>query len=332
MYSFFVGIDISKSFFHAAFLKEKEVINLGKFSNDHAGFKILLQHLEQEGSRVKNEWFICFENTGSYSKPLLNWLISQQITCREENALLISRSMGLRRGKDDIIDARDICLYAFRHRDTLQPTILTKPGIARLKKLLSRRSFLIRHRHACKVTLRDQKVEMDPDMYHIIHAQNEHLVHVFDQQILDIDQLIQQTIDENPSLRTNDQLAQSVKGIGPITSAFLIAYTHNYERFYNARKFACYSGIAPFPNCSGTSLNGKTRVSHLANKQLKALLSNGANAAIIHDQELKAYYARKRAEGKEFGPVINAVKNKLIQRVFAVIKRQTPYVTLMSYK
>ena len=332
MYSFFVGIDISKSHFHTSILVDGKVINLGEFANDHAGFKDLLNRLKAESTCPKNEWFICFENTGAYSKALLYWLTSQQIACREENALVISKSMGLRRGKDDIIDAGAICLYAFRHRDSLKATTLAKPAISRLKKLLSRRSFLIRHRHACKVTLRDQKVAMDPDMFQFIQAQNEQLIQVYNQQITAMERLIAETIDENPAMKTNDRLAQSVKGIGPIISAFFIAFTHNFERFENARQFACYSGVAPFPNRSGTSLRGKTKVSHLANKQIKAVLSNGANAAIAFDQELSAYYQRKRAEGKEYGTVINAVKNKLIQRVFAVIKRQTPYVPLMSYK
>ena len=69
----------------------------------------------------------------------------------------------------------------------------------------------------------------------------------------------------------------------------------------------------------------------MANKKMKSLLSNCANVAIMHDKEIRAYYERKLAEGKEKGSVINAVKNKLVHRVFAVIKRQTPYVRLHNY-
>ena len=331
MYSLFVGIDISKLSFHASMLSDDEVVDLGCFTNDHSGFKNLIVRLEQESSFEKSEWFICFENTGTYSKSLLEWLFSQQIACREENAMRISRSMGLRRGKDDKVDARDICLYAFRHRDNLKPTQLAKPAITRLKKLLSRRLFVVRQKHACQVSIKEQKAELDPELYQIMSDQNDRLIQLYDEQLAELEQLISQTIKEDPGMKKNDQLAQSVKGIGPVISAFILAYTHNFERFENARQFACYSGIAPFPNRSGTSLKGKTRVSPLANKQLKALLSNGANAAIAFDKELKAYYQRKRAEGKEYGTVINAVKNKLVQRVFAVIKRQTPYVPIMNY-
>lgn len=331
MYSFFVGIDISKSSFQAAVLVQNNVVDLGNFSNDQTGFKHLVCRLKQETSCSKSEWFICFENTGSYSKSLLTWLVSQQISCREENALLLSRSMGLRRGKDDKIDARDICRYAFRHRDSIQPTKLTKPVISRLKKLLSRRSFIVRQKQACQVNLQNQKAELDPDLFQVFFDQNEKIKQMYEEQLAAIEELIRQTIGQDPIMKKNDELVRSVKGIGPVTSAFILAYTHNFERFDNARQFACYSGIAPFPNRSGTTLKGKSRVSPFANKQIKALLSNGANAAIAFDKELKAYYNRKRAEGKEYGTVINAVKNKLIHRAFAVVKRQSPYVPLMNY-
>ena len=73
-------------------------------------------------------------------------------------------------------------------------------------------------------------------------------------------------------------------------------------------------------------------VSSLANKRVKALLHNGACSAITHDNELKLYYKRKLAEGKNKMSVLNAVACKLVYRAFAVIKRQSPYVNLIQYK
>lgn len=53
--------------------------------------------------------------------------------------------------------------------------------------------------------------------------------------------------------------------------------------------------------------------------------------AIVYDPEISIYYKRKREEGKRAGIVLNAIKNKLIQRVFSVVNRKTPYVKLMNY-
>lgn len=101
-------------------------------------------------------------------------------------------------------------------------------------------------------------------------------------------------------------------------------------KFDNPRKFACYCGVAPFEYTSGTSIRGKTRTSKLAAKDLKALLTRAAITAMVHDPQIKSYYARKVAEGKHKASVINAIRAKIIYRCFAVVKRQTPYVKLMA--
>ena len=89
--------------------------------------------------------------------------------------------------------------------------------------------------------------------------------------------------------------------------------------------------MAPIPYQSG-KFRGRDKVSHIGNKKLKALLSNAAVSACAFDPQIKAYSEKKKAEGKHSASVLNAVKNKLIARVFAVVKRQTPYVDVMAYK
>ncbi len=81
----------------------------------------------------------------------------------------------------------------------------------------------------------------------------------------------------------------------------------------------------PFEYSSGTSIHKRARVHHMANKLLKKQLHLCALTAMTHDPELKAYYTRKVKEGKSKMLVINNVRNKLIHRVCAVIKRQQPY-------
>jgi transposase len=110
----------------------------------------------------------------------------------------------------------------------------------------------------------------------------------------------------------------------------MIALTENFTTFSNARQFACYAGIAPFPNQSGIR-KGKRRVNKMANKKIKALLSLGAISACSYDKQMKAYRQRKLEEGKSKLVVLNNVKNKLVHRMFAVIKRQSPFVELNTY-
>jgi transposase len=94
---------------------------------------------------------------------------------------------------------------------------------------------------------------------------------------------------------------------------------------------ACYAGVAPFPYQSGTSIKGRTKVHPLADKKLKSLLNMCAISAIRHDKEIKTYYERKAAEGKNKMLIINNVKCKLLARVFAVINRKTPFINTFKF-
>ncbi|MDR1120095.1 MAG: IS110 family transposase, partial [Dysgonamonadaceae bacterium] len=114
-------------------------------------------------------------------------------------------------------------------------------------------------------------------------------------------------------------------------ATYLIVYTHNFTRFANWRKFACYCGIAPFEYQSGTSVRGRTQVSSIANKRVKKMLHLAAICAIHFDTELREYYLRRQAEGKTKMAVINIVRNKLVSRAFAVVKRWTPFVDIKKY-
>ena len=329
-FSFFIGCDVSKAVIDVSYHKDGAPQYLGQFPNNKTGFKAVLKRLSKLTSENLNKWFLCFENTGIYSKPLLRWSIENSIPCREENALKISRSLGLRRGKDDKVDSIDICQYTFEKRDSIELSAIPKPLIVKLKKLLSRRDFLVRQRQSLKVSLKEQKGFIDNEIFACLSDGNQLIIDAYNTEITVLENTIQELINSDSEMAANDKLARSVVGIGMVTSAYMIAVTNNFTAFTNARKFACYCGVAPFPNRSGTRM-GSTRVSHIANKKMKSLFSNCITTAIAYDPEISIYYKRKREEGKRAGVVMNAVKNKLIQRVFSVVKRKTPYVKLMNY-
>jgi transposase len=84
--------------------------------------------------------------------------------------------------------------------------------------------------------------------------------------------------------------------------------------------------LPPFEHSSGKSVRRKTRISHLADKEMKTLLDQSAKSAIQYDKELKSFYQRRIAIGKSKKSTINIVRNKILYRMFAVIKRQTPFI------
>ena len=66
-------------------------------------------------------------------------------------------------------------------------------------------------------------------------------------------------------------------------------------------------------------------MSQYADKNMKSILHLGAMSAIQHENDLAKYYKRKINDGKNKMSVLNAVRNKIIHRVFAVIKTQKLY-------
>ena len=141
-------------------------------------------------------------------------------------------------------------------------------------------------------------------------------------------------INSDPDMMKNYKLVRSVQGIGLINAINTIVYTNNFTSFQTARQYACYAGIAPFEHTSGTSIKGRTKVSQLGNHQLKSELTMAARNAIQTDPWMKSYYRRKMAEKgnvpSAHGIVLNAVKFKLVVRMFSVVQSGEPY-KIMRY-
>jgi transposase len=132
-------------------------------------------------------------------------------------------------------------------------------------------------------------------------------------------------IEENESVLENYELVRSIKGIALINAVAIIVATQNFICFDKSRQFACYAGMAPFGKQSGSSINSNPHVSRLANKTIKTLLTQAAQCAVRHDSNLRHYYERKLAEGKQKQLVINNVRNKLIHRIFALVRNKQRY-------
>lgn len=323
-----VGIDISKLTFDARVHTNQ---CYKSFSNDKEGFNDLVSWVRKGTPFPVEDIIFVFEHTGLYSHQLALFLDSQGILFCMVSGLEIKRSLGIIRGKDDKKDATKIAQYAYRLRDELEPTVLATEDATSLKRLLSLRERLVKQRSGYKSSLKEYKRVLPRKENDTLFRTQEKIIAYLSKQISSVEQQMDCIVKENDEMKQNYDLATSIKGIGGQTALFLIAYTANFTKFKNARKFASYCGIAPFPNTSGTSIRGRNKVSHLANKKIKSLLDMCAKTSIQHNPEMKVYYQKRIAEGKNKMSTINIVRNKLVARIFAVVKRQQPYVNLMKY-
>ncbi len=143
--------------------------------------------------------------------------------------------------------------------------------------------------------------------------------------IKQIEENVTTLITSNSAMLINYKILRSIKGIGPINAWMTIAYTENFVSFTDARKYAVFVGVVPFEHTSGTSVNGKKRISQMANKELKQELNQAAKAAITHDPEMHSY-AERKLKNKHYKIILNNVKFKLILRMFSLVKRGEIYV------
>lgn len=325
----FIGVDISNEKLDLALLIDPVKLQFEDkvVANDFKGFDSISEWLDKNQMKLQNCVF-CMEHTGTYGLPFFAWLTHMKISFCVEPALKIKRSLGITRGKNDKVDARRIADYAFTHKSKLKQFQLPSDIILQLKQLLAFRDQLVRMSSGLKASLQSHSQYQRVSGLKTVSEDITVMIAEFKIRIDKVENQIFKLIKSNNSLYQNYKLITSVKGIAFVIASYMLVTTNNFSSFENGRQYACYSGIAPFPHESGTSIRGKTKVSNLANKKIKTLLSNGANSAAQWDAEIKNYYNRKRAEGKEHSLVINSIRCKLVNRVFAVVKRQTPYVSI----
>jgi transposase len=319
---FIIGADISKVTIDLHCFGKPECLTI---SNNSKGFKELLKWIKKQVSKNFEDVIIVMEYTGIYTYNFENFLHDVQIDYVKRAALDIKRSAGIQREKTDKADARMISKYGWQRREELQPMKPLSQSQLDLQQLMAYRDKLVADKASYQARIKELKEQMQQKLNHHIAVSTASILQLLKEEIKQTEAAIKELIKEDEALNNNYELVESVKGVGFATTVHMLIKTENFTRF-DARKFACYSGIAPFKHESGSSIRGKTKTSHLANRKMKSLLTMAAISAINHDPELKEKYEQKIKEGKAKMVALNVIRFKLIERIFSVIKRQSPYI------
>jgi transposase len=247
-----------------------------------------------------------------------------------EKAIQIKRSSGLQRGKSDKIDAQRIALFAFRNQDKARLWTAPRIVIQQLKRLTGVRDRLLIAMAQLTKPLNESKKFDSKKVFDAIKSSCQASVKAIKSDVKKVEKKIIEVLKSDASLKHLFELITSVDGIGTVIACDMILTTNEFKNITDPKKYACYAGVVPFEHTSGSSVRGKTRVSHFANKNSKRLLHLAAMSIIRYSGELKTYWLRKLDEGKHKMTVLNAIRNKLIHRVFAVVKRGTKYEKIQA--
>lgn len=323
----FIGIDISKNKIDVCTHGEKAH---KVFENHEEGYKAMLVWLNKTVGKSTGLAF-CIEHTGKYDVNISLFFEKHSLDYYKVSGLAVKRSAGIKRGKNDKVDARGLARYAYLLRDELQPYKMAGEKMRRLKQLVAHRAKLVRQRAAHKTSLSENKKVLGEEADPLVIQSSQDTIDFLSAQVKTVELAMDQIVKEEQTLQKNHGLLTSINGVGNVIAINMLVATNNFQSFDNARKFACFAGIAPFEHTSGSSIKGRTTVSKLGNRTIKTLLSSAASIAIVHNKELKSYYHSRLEKGKNKRSTLNIIRNKIVQRMFAVVKRETPFVDLHKF-
>ncbi len=324
-FDFFIGIDVSKNELDFAVRQGKQLLFHREIANSPEPVSAFLKELCKLSGFGLSKAVFCMEHTGIYNNHLLACLHKKKAGICLEAASQIRSSLGNIRGKNDKTDAVRIAEYACTKRETLRLWQPKRELVQQLAHLAATRSRLVQAKKLLKTPLKEYSAFGTKKTAKQSTAVCSHTLKAIESDLKKADKAIGAVIAADDELKRLFGLVTSVSGIGKVTAAQILITTNEFKDIGDPKKFACYSGVVPFTKESGM-FKGKAKVSHMANKKVKTLLHLSAIVAIQHNPDLKQYYERMvNQEKKNKMSVINAVRNKLILRIFACVKQNRMY-------
>lgn len=329
----FVGIDVSKPYFDASLMvvidHQKREVKSERFLNTNEGLKSFLKWLVKAKVSLDSNTLIVIENTGVYHRLIWKFCNEHGLPLHIGNATHIKWSFGIARGKNDVIDSKRLCQYAYTHSEELKVTPVVNLVFLKLKDFMSSRTTLINQLNSTKKYLKELKLFNDKHTQRILEQGFKASLEGIKKSIIAIEKEIENILTDE-SIKKNYDLMITVPGIGRYTALYIICCTNNFATKITGKQLASYAGVVPFEHSSGISVKGKNHVHKMANKDLKKLLHLCALSTIRCYPEFQDYYNRKKTEGKNGMSILNAIRNKIVLRVVAVVNSQKPYVN--NYK
>jgi transposase len=303
----YVGIDVAKATLDVALAPADHAP--WQTTNDAVGIATLVEYL-----RPRRPTLIVLEATGGYETAAVTALAVAGMPVAVVNPRHVrdfAKALGIL-AKTDRLDATVLAAFAERIRPTPRP--LPDEAQADLLALVARRRQLVEMRTAELNRLGTTRRALQASV-------REHIAWL-DRRIKDTDHEIRRLIEASPLWRTRDHLLQSTPGIGPQTSARLLASLPELGRL-SGREIGALVGIVPLNRDSGTRQGARTTWGGRA--PVRATLYMAALVATRHNPVIRTFYQRLRAGGKPAKVALVAAMHKLLTILNAILKHQTPW-------
>ena len=269
-------------------------------------------------SKLPSDAVLVAEHTGVYGDMLLKMCSDRNIRTAFVGGYVIhTYKSAPDRRKTDETDCSLLREFGERFYDKLKFTVFPDESIYELQQLNSQRARFVEERK--RFVTASKSEEYRPYSSKRIHESNERMISFLDSEIDRIDNDILDLINSNEEIKRNYEIITSVKGIGMVTAADIIVNTRNFTKITTAKEYSSYAGTAPFEKSSGT-MNRGSHISSIGCRRAKCLLYMCAESARRFNKEIKLYYERRTIiDKKHHFYVLNAIVNKMLRTVFALI-------------
>lgn len=309
-----LGIDVAKTKLDCALRLLDGKFRSKVVDNTPHGFEIVSAWLAKHNLV---DLHVCMEATGTYWEAVAEFLADAGYAVSVVNPAQI-KAFGTAsrvRTKTDKVDARLIAEFCFSQRP--EPWQAPTAALRELRALVARREALdvMRTQEKNRLLVARESVRTG------IEAHLDYLEKAIDE----VDTAIRRKIDDDPDLKEQGVLLDSVPGLGEKTIPVLLSYYGGPLRFDNARQAAAFAGLDPRQHESGSSVKGKPRLSKVGHALLRKALYMPAMVATTKTAWGRAFRDRLAAAGKPPMVILGAMMRKLVHVAFGVLKSGTPF-------
>ncbi len=322
LYQVFVGVDVAASSFTASWCEPTTVPcpahTFAQTPTGYTAFHHQLQAMQVAPARI----LIVLEATGSYWVTLAVTLYHAGFTVsvvHPNHVHNYAKSLP-QRAKTDPRDAELLAQFARERRPeswTPPPSVyheLRQRLVAR-EALLEMRKQARNHLHA---------LAQWPVQIATVKAQLNGVLADLDRRIASLEQEIAGVLQAS-AWAESARLLQTIPCVGPLTTAWLLVLTLNFQQCPTSSAAVAYAGLAPMPYQSGRSVRGRARIGPGGNKRLRTTLYLATYNAARFNPVIHTFYERLRAAGKPAKVARCAAARKLLQIMWAVATHQIPF-------
>ena len=322
---FYVGIDIASETLAVALTRGpgRTTAKPLAVANDPDGFAALAGWLSDHGAGP-GDALVCLEATGVYGEALCYWLHERGFRVVVEDAAKVRRAMPVAGAKTDALDAARIADYAARFLDELRPWAPAEAVVEQVQTLLTMREQLTRERTAKLNARRMLRRKAVPTPL-AIRIADDAAAYLKDR-IAEVDREVKRLVSSHPTIGPAVALLVSVPGVGHLLASHLCVATGGFTRPLVPKQASAWLGICPLEHESGSSVRHKPRSRGYGPSAIRKLLYLASMRLVsIEGSPHRAYFERKKAEGKSGRLVLNNVSNKLLRVAAAVLREGQPY-------